>query len=66
MINNNKILGAGVDVFVKEPIEKTSPYYEIIDKNKVVFSPHIAWASEQARHILIEKVIENIKNYLDK
>lgn len=65
-LNNNKILGAGVDVFVKEPIEKTSPYYEIIDKNKVVFSPHIAWASEQARHILIEKVIENIKNYLDK
>ncbi len=65
-LNNNIIAGAGVDVFTKEPIEKDSPFYKINNKEKIVLSPHIAWASAEARQTLMEKVIENIEEFINK
>ncbi|MEN8137269.1 MAG: D-2-hydroxyacid dehydrogenase [Bacteroidota bacterium] len=65
-LNENRIAGAGVDVFTNEPIEKESPYFNVINQEKIVLSPHIAWASTEARHKLIEKVIENIEEFLNK
>ena len=63
-INNEVIAGAGVDVFTTEPIEEKSPFFDIKNQNKIVLSPHIAWASTEARHTLIDKVIENIEAFL--
>ncbi|MCK5782141.1 MAG: D-2-hydroxyacid dehydrogenase [Flavobacteriales bacterium] len=64
-LNNNVIAGAGVDVFTNEPIEKQSPFFNVLNQDKIVLSPHIAWASTEARHQLIEKVINNIEEFLD-
>ena len=58
-LNNNLIAGAGLDVFEKEPLPSTSPLYSV-DPQKVVFTPHVAWGSVEARHRLILEVRENI------
>ena len=47
------------DVFEKEPLPSTSPLYSV-DPQKVVFTPHVAWGSVEARHRLIFEVRENI------
>ena len=64
-LNENKILGAGVDVFTQEPIEKSSSFFEVKDTNKIVLSPHIAWASNEAREMLIDKVVDNIDEFIE-
>lgn len=61
-INENLIAGAGVDVFTKEPLPKDSPYFNIKDMSKVILTPHIGWASQEARTCLVEKIAENIRN----
>ena len=33
------------------------------NKDKLLLSPHIAWASIEARKVLFEEVIENIKAF---
>lgn len=63
-LNENLIAGAGIDVMEKEPIDKNSPLFLIKEKSKVVFAPHIAWSSIEARTLLIDKVCENIESYL--
>ena len=60
--NENLIAGAGVDVFTKEPLPKDSPYFNIKDMSKVILTPHIGWASQEARTCLVEKIAENIRN----
>ena len=63
-LNENRIAGAGVDVFTNEPIEEKSPFFSIVNQDKIVLSPHIAWASTEARQNLIEKVVDNIEEFL--
>ena len=46
-IENKEILGAGLDVFEKEPIEKDSPLLSIPN---VVLLPHIGSATEKTRN----------------
>ena len=64
-LNENRIAGAGVDVFTNEPIEEKSPFFDVLNQDKIVLSPHIAWASTEARQNLIEKVIVNIEEFLN-
>lgn len=59
-LNENLLAGAGVDVFTKEPLPADSPYFAINDKSKVILTPHIGWASQEARKCLVDKIAENI------
>ncbi len=62
-LNENIIAGAGIDVFEVEPMQKDSVYFQILNQEKVVFSPHIAWASAEARETLVEKIAKNIETF---
>ena len=62
-INENIIAGAGLDVFSVEPIPEDSPLLKIKNKEKIVMTPHIAWASIEARERLFNDLIENIKAF---
>ncbi|MDR0982329.1 MAG: D-2-hydroxyacid dehydrogenase [Culturomica sp.] len=62
-LNEDLIAGAAIDVFEEEPIAEESPYFFIRKPEKIIFSPHIAWASVEARKRLIEKITEAIKDY---
>ena len=61
-LNENLLAGAGIDVFCKEPLPLDSPYLNVNDPDKILLTPHIGWASKEARACLIDKIAENIKN----
>ena len=63
-INEGVIAGAGVDVFSQEPIKQDHPFYGVGDQQRLLLTPHIAWTSIEARRLLIEKIAENIRNYI--
>lgn len=62
-LNEDLIAGAGLDVLEHEPITKENPLFSVTDKNKLLITPHIAWASVEARTLLIQEVVANIKAY---
>lgn len=61
---NNQIRGACLDVYEKEPLPIDSPLINPQLADKLVLTPHIAWASVQARQKLIEITAENLKAFL--
>ncbi len=63
-IDANLIGGAGIDVFTTEPMKEDNPLLRVHNKEKLILTPHIAWASEQARKMLIVGIAENISNFL--
>ena len=62
-LQNNEIAGAGLDVFEREPLAKESPLLQINDASKLLMTPHIAWATYEARVRLMDEVYENIKAF---
>ena len=62
-LNNKTIAGAGLDVFSREPL-RSSPLYALEDSYSLVAAPHTAWASDEARKVLIQCIADNIKEYL--
>jgi lactate dehydrogenase-like 2-hydroxyacid dehydrogenase len=58
------LAGAGLDVFDQEPIRADNPLLGIRNKHKLVLTPHIAWSSLEARTLLLEKVGQNIRAFL--
>ena len=63
-LNENIIAGAGIDVFEKEPISEQNPLLKIKQPDKLVLTPHIAWASIESRRLLVEKIADNIRQFL--
>lgn len=55
--------GAALDVFSVEPLNEDSEYLKLRNKDRLLLSPHVAWASEDARNRLFEDVLENINAY---
>jgi len=58
------ISGAGLDVLSVEPIEASNPLLRIKDSNKLVITPHIAWATYEARTRLLDEVFKNIEAFI--
>lgn len=63
-ILDEKNIFCGLDVVSKEPIEESNPLLKVVNKQRLVMTPHIAWASVEARIRLIEKVAKNIEDFL--
>ena len=59
-----EIAGAGLDVLEKEPIEATNPLSRIKDSSKLIITPHLAWASVEARTRCVQGVYDNIASFL--
>jgi glycerate dehydrogenase len=54
---------AGTDVLEQEPINKDNPLLKLYDKEKIIITPHMAWASKESRELLVEKISRNITLY---
>ncbi len=64
-VDNGVIAGAGIDVFVTEPIPEEHPYMKMRHPERMRFSPHIAWASIEARDRLIGMMADNVRKGWD-
>lgn len=58
---NGEIAAAGLDVLTKEPMAKDNPLRAIKDSEKLLITPHIAWAGIEARTRLMEIVLAHVK-----
>lgn len=62
-IDEELIAGAALDVFTVEPMIQDNPLLSVKNKDRLVLTPHIAWASFEARTRLFTDLIENIKAF---
>lgn len=58
------IAGAGLDVTSTEPMADSNPLSKIMDSDKLIITPHLAWASVEARNRVVEETIKNIAAFL--
>ena len=58
------IAGAGLDVLDAEPISPDNPLSRIQDSGKLIITPHLAWASVEARQRCVNEVYENLSAFL--
>ncbi len=65
-VDNGTIAGAGIDVFVTEPLPEDHPYLKMKHPERMRLSPHIAWASIEARKRLIGMMAENVRKGWDQ
>ncbi len=63
-LNEDRIAGAGLDVLTKEPIADTNLLKDIKDSGKLIITPHLAWASIEARERCVQINYQNIKAFL--
>ena len=52
-VDNGVIAGAGLDVFVVEPIPENHPYLKMQHPERLSLAPHVAWGSVEARTRLV-------------
>jgi glycerate dehydrogenase len=60
-VDNGVIAGAGIDVFVQEPIPEDHPYMKMKHPERMRLTPHIAWASVEARERLVGMMADNVR-----
>lgn len=61
-LNEGIIAGAGLDVLSQEPADESNP---LLKCEKCIITPHIAWASLEARTRLMNIFQGNVKAFLD-
>ena len=56
-----KVYAAGVDVVSTEPIRPDNP---LLGAKNCIITPHISWASREARQRLMDMAVENLRSFL--
>ena len=63
-IIDEKEIFCGIDVVSVEPIKESNPLLNVKNKNRLLLTPHIGWASVEARTRLINLVAKNIEEFI--
>lgn len=63
-LESGEIAAAGLDVLCEEPMSETNPLAKIKDSKKLIITPHIAWASVEARNRLMQIIAGQIREFL--
>lgn len=61
-LNNDRLAGAAVDVLSSEPPSLDNP---LLHAKNCIVTPHIAWATKEARTRLVDTAVANLKAFLD-
>lgn len=64
-LTENVILGAGLDVTSTEPMKDSNPLSKFMDSNRLIITPHMAWASIEARNRVVSETCKNIEAFLN-
>lgn len=62
-LNAGVIAAAGLDVLSAEPMSSDNPLRKIKDSERLIITPHIAWASLEARVRLMKTVEDQVRGY---
>ena len=65
-IIDEKEIYCGIDVVAVEPILEDNPLLKVKNKDRLLLTPHIGWASIEARTRLVKMVAENIKEFISQ
>ena len=60
-VDNGVIAGAGIDVFVQDPIPEDHPCLKMKHPERMRLAPHVAWASVEARERLVGMMADNVR-----
>lgn len=63
-LTEDLIGGAGLDVTGTEPMRDSNPLSKIMDSDKLIITPHLAWASIEARGRCVSETCKNIEAFL--
>ena len=63
-LREERIAAAGLDVLEKEPMVPDSPLLEFQDSSRLLITPHMAWASLEARTRVVTETCKNIEAFL--
>lgn len=61
-LKEGKIFGAGLDVLSQEPPKADNP---LISAPNCIVTPHISWATFEARQRLVNTAVANVKSFLE-
>ena len=61
-LKSGKLCAAAADVATVEPIPADNP---LLGLDNMIFTPHVAWATQEARVRLMNIAVENVKAFLD-
>lgn len=62
-LNSGELAAAGLDVLCTEPMSADNPLISIKDSSRLLITPHIAWASIEARHRLMDIIWHQIEEF---
>ena len=62
-LESGEIRAAGLDVLCAEPMSRENPLKRIKDSDRLLITPHIAWASLEARTRLMEIILGQIREF---
>lgn len=62
-LNQGQIRAAGLDVLCEEPMSNDNPLRFIKDSDRLLITPHIAWASVEARTRLMAIILRQIEEF---
>ena len=65
-IIDEKEIYCGIDVVSVEPILEDNPLLNVKNKNRLLLTPHIGWASVEARNRLVKMVAKNIEEFISQ
>ncbi len=63
---DRRTLYAGLDVLEQEPLTPNNRLNEVKHKERLLITPHMAWASIEARKKLLEGIVENIQMFMER
>lgn len=63
-LKNGDIQAAGLDVTGTEPMNDSNPLSRMMDSNRLIITPHLAWASTEARNRCVDETCKNIEAFL--
>jgi glycerate dehydrogenase len=61
-LNEGRIAGAGLDVLTNEPPKAENP---LLSAKNCAITPHIAWATVEARSRLMQIIVENVRAFIE-